>query len=86
MMAGMKQKLRIGLAALLLGVGLLLTPVTARAASSDDDERIEVREQMYPKGVKTEGGSTAITWMLLFFLALICVSVLFKNAKRTHLD
>ena len=84
-MAGMKQKFRVWLACLLLGAGLVFAPVTVHAAD-DDEERIEVREQMYPKGVKTEKGSTALTWMLLFFLAIVCVSVLFKNAKRTHLD
>jgi hypothetical protein len=85
MMAGMKQTFRIWLAALLLGVGVALAPVSARGAD-DDEERIEVREQMYTKAVKTEKGSTALMWMLLFFLAIVCVSVLFKNAKRTHLD
>jgi hypothetical protein len=85
MMAGMKQKFRAWLACLVLGIGVMLVPVGARAAD-DDEERIEARIQMYPKSVTTEKGSTALTWMLLFFLAIICVSVMFKNAKRTHLD
>jgi hypothetical protein len=44
------------------------------------------RLEGYGKQVTLDAGSTALTWMLLIFLGLICLGVLFKNARRSHLD
>ena len=44
------------------------------------------RLEGYGKQVTLDTGSTALTWMLLIFLGLICLGVLFKNARRSHLD
>jgi len=39
-----------------------------------------------PLVVSLEPGSTALSWFLLSFLAVLSLSVMFKHAKRTHLD
>ena len=64
---------------------LLLSP----ASYAQDEEVVynpRVEGYAQDKNVRVEDGSTALTWLLLIFLGVICVSVTFKNAKRTHLD
>ena len=65
-------------------VGVLLAPVMALAA--DDEKLPDARIQNFSKTVSVPEGGTALTWLLLIFLTLICLAALFKNAKRTHLD
>jgi hypothetical protein len=85
----MKQRLLSFFCAICL---LLLTPALLLARPPTPDKDIlDGRLEGYAKGgqpvnVTLEGGSTALTWLLLVFLAAIAVAVLFKNAKRTHLD
>jgi len=64
--------------------GVLAVPAMALAA--DDEKLPDARIQNYTKTVSVPEGGTALTWLLLIFLALICLAALFKNAKRTHLD
>jgi len=66
----------------------LLLPALAMARPSEEDTAVlEGRLEGYPSAVRlAEPGSTGLTWMLLIFLAVISLSVLFKDAKRTHLD
>jgi len=65
-------------------VGVLLAPVMALAA--DDEKLPDARIQNFSKTVSVPEDGTALTWLLLIFLTLICLAALFKNAKRTHLD
>jgi hypothetical protein len=65
-------------------VALLLSPAMALAA--DDEKLPDARLQNFTKQVAIPEGGTALTWLLLIFLTLICLAALFKNAKRTHLD
>jgi hypothetical protein len=73
-------------------VPVLLTPTLALAKQyKEEKEILDGRLEGYaknaqPMSVTIEGGSTALTWLLLVFLAGICAMVMFKNAKRTHLD
>jgi hypothetical protein len=65
----------------------VLSPIVALA--QDQPKTIapyDGRLEGYGKQVTLDGGSTALTWLLLIFLGLICLVVLFKNARRTHLD
>ena len=65
----------------------LLTPALLLARPQEPEKEIvDGRLEGYAKNVTLEGGSTALTWLLLVFLAVIAVGVMFKNAKRTHLD
>ncbi|HEV8378018.1 MAG TPA: hypothetical protein VGP99_04150 [Tepidisphaeraceae bacterium] len=65
-------------------MALLLSPAMALAA--DDEKLPDARIQNFTKVVTVPEGGTALTWLLLIFLSVICLAALFKNAKRTHLD
>lgn len=56
------------------------------ASWAEDDEVVNARLEGYASSVKLEPGSSALTYLLLFFLAAIAAAVVFKNARRTHLD
>jgi hypothetical protein len=62
---------------------LLATPVLALA---DDAPLIDGRLQGYRVTVNTPIGSTALTWLLLIGLGVVCAGVMFMSAKRSHLD
>jgi hypothetical protein len=64
----------------------LLLPALAMAQDDDSKYHPDARLEGYATSVSTGGATTALTWLLLVFLGVICFSVLFKNAKRTHLD
>ena len=62
----------------------LSTPIAALA--QEEPKSYDARLEGYPSNVTLEGGTTALTWLLFVFLSVVCIGVLFKNAKRTHLD
>ena len=55
-------------------------------AQDEAPEFIDARLAGYSNKVQLEPSSTATTWLLLVFLGVLCCGVMFKNAKRTHLD
>jgi hypothetical protein len=62
---------------------MLATPGVARA---DDDLKNDARLEGYEgKTVVLDAGS-APSYLLLFALGVLCLSVMFKSAKRSHLD
>jgi hypothetical protein len=61
-------------------------PILAFAAAEEVDESIDGRLEGYTTKVVMEGGGTGLTWIGFLVLAVICVSALFKSAKRSHLD
>ena len=80
MMHSMKQRM---LSILVAAVGLLLWPLSVLA---EDEPVLDARLEGYKENVKLPDSTTALTWMLLVALAVLCIAVLFKNAKRTHMD
>ncbi|MEM8876160.1 MAG: hypothetical protein AAGD32_18090 [Planctomycetota bacterium] len=53
----------------------------------DEAEALDVRHQGYEDGpYLLEEGGYALTYAVAAGLTLACVAVMFKNAKRTHLD
>ena len=82
MMRNMKQH---ALALFCTWVIPLLMPALA-LAQDEDKPKVDARLEGYSTPVVIGDGTTALTWLLLFFLGVICFAVLFKNAKRTHLD
>jgi len=65
----------------------LLIPAATFAASEDPTELREARLEGYTSKVMLqEPGSTGLTWLLLVLLGILGLSVLFKDAKRSHLD
>jgi hypothetical protein len=67
---------------------VLLAPVLCRAASSDPDEQspIDARTVGYDHEMWLKNGSTSLTWLFLIVLVIVGMCVMFKNAKRSHLD
>jgi hypothetical protein len=84
MMGIMKYRLM----ALYVTVAVALAPIIAFAKSSEDEDtvKLEARLEGYTTTVRMASGSTALTWLMIGFLSAVAIAVLFKNAKRTHLD
>jgi hypothetical protein len=62
-------------------------PSWARAAIGDDTvEHYDARVQGYTPDVELKSGGVAMMWVLMILMMVVCVSVLFKDAKRSHLD
>ena len=57
-----------------------------RALAQEEEIKRDARLEGYPMNVSVPSDSTALTWILLIFLGMITLSVMFKNARRTHLD
>jgi hypothetical protein len=85
----MMDPMRHRLIQVAVALTMLVMPLLAWAAEND-----EVHYDAKAVGFKVGEGqtvvagdsSTALTWILFIFLAMVCLSVMFKNAKRTHLD
>jgi hypothetical protein len=69
---------------MLMAVAALLTPGVALA--QDEAVKNDARLEGYATKVTVDSDSTALSWLLLVFLAMVALGVMFKNAKRTHLD
>jgi cytochrome c-type biogenesis protein CcmH/NrfF len=82
MMRIMKQKL-FGFA--LAAMSFLMFPAML-LAQEEDSKIYDARLENYGANVTLENSSTALLWLLLVVLGAVCVGVMFKNAKRTHLD
>ena len=61
-------------------------PVVAFAQDQTKQPFYDGRLEGYGKPVTLDAGASALTWLLLIFLGVICLGVLFKNARRSHLD
>jgi hypothetical protein len=70
----------------------VLIPLLTLAASpglllaQDDHPAHDARLENYAQSVVMDGGGTAMAWLLLVALAVLGLSVLFKDARRSHLD
>ncbi len=80
MMSNMKAKL------LTWALAMMVVLFSPAAALAQDDDTIDALRYGYTQTVEVEGGSAALTWLLLVGLGVLCFGVLFKDAKRTHLD
>jgi hypothetical protein len=65
--------------------GVLGMPAIAGAADEEAPTH-DARTEGYEQKVQLEKSSTALAWLVLAPLALVTLGVLFKDAKRTHLD
>ena len=65
-----------------------LAAVLAPAAALAQEEEVErdARLEGYASNVGLDNDSTALMWILLIFLGALAMGVMFKNARRTHLD
>jgi hypothetical protein len=70
-----------------LALALAAAVLPASALAQDEAPKNDARLEGYEARVQVESGdSTALTWLLLVFLAMVLMGAMFKNAKRTHLD
>jgi hypothetical protein len=67
-------------------VMLAITPATAMAQASDEQEVYDARLEGYASNKTLSGGGSALTWIAFIFLTIVACAGLFKDAKRTHLD
>jgi hypothetical protein len=79
------------LAAFVLGISLIAcsTPsalATAGPGKIDDDAHYDARMQGYDPDVELPSTSGGLCWFMLICFSVVCVSVIFKDAKRSHLD
>jgi hypothetical protein len=66
---------------------IAISAMSWAAAKTEDSPELEARFEGYKDAVRLETpGSTAPYWLLLVGLGLVCLIVLFKDAKRSHLD
>jgi len=66
-------------------IALMTLPASVWADEAGQD--IDARLEGYASSVRLpEAISPTLIWMLLAGLAILVVAVLFKNAKRSHLD
>lgn len=63
---------------------LVARPPVVHAQQGDEDT--DGRMEGYPQQVWLEKGSAGSTYLITVILAIVAVSVLFKNARRGHLD
>jgi len=78
---GMKQRL---ISVWCWVAGLLLCPMVALA--EDEAPQIDAKLAGYGNSVKVGDASSTLMWGLFILLAAVCIAVLFKDAKRSHLD
>ena len=85
MMNGMTRPKPANKGAIVL-LSLILLGSTASSARADDEEiQLDARMEGYATKVDI-GGSTALTSFLLMVLTGLSLGVMFKDAKRSHLD
>lgn len=72
---------------LLLCVMALLAVAPAALARDDEDQKWpDVKYEGYKVPVKVEESSALLGYIMLVFTVGVCVAVMFKDAKRSHLD
>lgn len=66
-------------------LAVVFSPIMAMA-QDEGPAYYDARLEGYPSGVALDLESTGLTWLLWVFLSIVCIGVMFKNARRTHLD
>ncbi len=71
---------------LVLAFACAAPALAAKTPEDEEADKWEARYEGYPTNVRLEKSGTAMAWFLFAFLGLMGIAVLFKNARRTHLD
>jgi hypothetical protein len=85
------NRFRKFIAAMLLAVTLIAAVPRSAFADGpgkiDDDAHYDARTQGYTDpDVELPPSTNGGAWVLLIFCGVVCVAVIFKDAKRSHLD
>ncbi len=84
MMSRMKRRF---LTFLIMLLTLTAAPLAARADDTNTPPKdYDGRLDDFGKQVTLDGGGTALSYFLFAGLGVIALGVLFKNARRSHLD
>ena len=67
-------------------VWVFVTGLTCAPVLAEGEPAIDARLIGYPQPLILPAASTALMWLVLMGLCVICVGPMFLNAKRTHLD
>jgi hypothetical protein len=65
---------------------VLAIPTAARAADEEEAPTHDARTEGYDQKVQAAKSTSAFAWLVLAPLAIVTLGVLFKDAKRSHLD
>jgi len=84
--AGMIRGMKRRLLCLICSVVVLATPVLALAKGEEEEVTQNARYLGYRTSVLVDNRSMAVVWLILIGLIVLGLIVMFKNAKRTHLD
>ena len=83
----LRRALRAAGARFVLSAVLTVAACAGPALAQEEGIEHDGRLEGYAEKVIIDGGeSTALTWLLLVFLGMVSLSVMFKNARRSHLD
>lgn len=86
-MTALPSRFKKSLAAILLaGSFIACNPHQAIARNEEEVEHYDARVQGYDPDMELKSSSTGMAWMLMVCLGVVCVAVIFKDAKRSHLD
>jgi hypothetical protein len=90
MMKRMKLRhrtLRLYGTAMTAALPFILPTLALARPTEDETATLEARLEGYKQTVAlADPGSTALSWILLIILAILAVAVMFKDARRSHLD
>jgi len=86
-MTALPSRFKKSLAATLLALSFVAcNPHQTMARNEEDVEHYDARVQGYDPDMELKSSSTGGAWILLVCLGVVCVAVIFKDAKRSHLD
>lgn len=70
-----------------LAIVLMSPAMTLARQYQEEREIVDARLEGYDKvNISLAPSGTALMWLLLIFLTVVTVAVMFKDAKRSHLD
>jgi hypothetical protein len=73
-------------AGIVLATSLIAGTAHADPGKIDDADHYDARLQGLTPDVELPPGSNGMSWFLMLAFAFVCMSVIFKDAKRSHLD
>lgn len=86
MMQRMGNRIAGRLVIALLSILFVMPSVTMAARQQEQQEVYDARYEGYAADVNVKSPGTGGAYFLMALLGVICVGVMFKDARRTHLD